>query len=270
MLKHYISGEGPHRIVLLHGFMEDLSIWEDYVHQLDNEFEVVSLDLPGFGENPPIKQETSIKAMAEEVLDTLNDLPAKPYVCFGHSLGGYVAQELSKKANEDLKGIGLFHSTLYDDTEEKKQSRDKTIAFVEENGLERFLPTFFKGLFYEPNLEVQEKTLERLNYKAEPVTVSTFVHVMRAMRNRPDNSEYIQNRDLPVLFVVGRNDSAVDFESSKEQFFLPKESFIHVLNKCGHMGMVEHPNKGLAAIAGFAHTALERETLPYTGAQLTK
>jgi pimeloyl-ACP methyl ester carboxylesterase len=41
------------------------------------------------------------------------------------------------------------------------------------------------------------------------------------------------------LYVVGKQDNAVPFESSIQQYHLPKISYIHVLNEVGHMGMIE-------------------------------
>ena len=48
-----------------------------------------------------------------------------------------------------LKGLGLFHSTAYADSVEKKQARDKTIDFIERYGTEEFVEEFVPPLFFE-------------------------------------------------------------------------------------------------------------------------
>lgn len=43
----------------------------------------------------------------------------------GHSLGGYLALEMAKLPNLNLRGLGLFHSTAYPDSEEKRSTGKK-------------------------------------------------------------------------------------------------------------------------------------------------
>ncbi|MDE6375334.1 MAG: alpha/beta fold hydrolase, partial [Alistipes sp.] len=43
------SEEGEHCVVLLHGYLESLLVWEEFVPQLYKQVRVVTLDLPGHG-----------------------------------------------------------------------------------------------------------------------------------------------------------------------------------------------------------------------------
>ena len=54
-------------------------------------------------------------------------------------MGGYLAMEMLEDIRKDFTGIGLIHSHVYADTEEK-ESRRKAIRFVGENEQ--------KGLYY--------------------------------------------------------------------------------------------------------------------------
>ena len=49
MLNYEISGNGKETLVMLHGFMENLLIWEDMEVHLSNKFRLVKIDLPGHG-----------------------------------------------------------------------------------------------------------------------------------------------------------------------------------------------------------------------------
>ena len=49
MLHHTVEGRGPTRIVLVHGFTQTASTWDEVAGQLADEAEVVRVDLPGHG-----------------------------------------------------------------------------------------------------------------------------------------------------------------------------------------------------------------------------
>ena len=68
----------------------------------------------------------------------------------GHSLGGYVALAMVEKRPDLFAGLGLFHSTAYADSAEKKQSRNKVIEFVNKNGAKAFTTNFITPLFADP------------------------------------------------------------------------------------------------------------------------
>jgi pimeloyl-ACP methyl ester carboxylesterase len=89
-------GSGP-PLVLLHGIGLSRRAWDPVVPALGERFDVLALDLPGFGESallPP--QEEPIPAVlaasAADLLDTLGI--GSPHLV-GNSLGGWVALELA-------------------------------------------------------------------------------------------------------------------------------------------------------------------------------
>jgi pimeloyl-ACP methyl ester carboxylesterase len=57
----------------------------------------------------------------------------------GHSMGGYITLAFAEKFPGELKGLGLFHSTVYADDEEKKGVRLKNIEFIKKYGSAKFL-----------------------------------------------------------------------------------------------------------------------------------
>jgi len=77
------SGEA---IVFLHGYPMNKSIWQHFANELQNQYRVICLDLPGFGDNTPIDLPLTIGDMAEEVNKTLTALGIDRCVMVGHSL----------------------------------------------------------------------------------------------------------------------------------------------------------------------------------------
>ena len=65
----------------------------------------------------------------------------------GHSMGGYITLAFAEKYPEYLNSFGLFHSTAYADTIEKKNTRMKGIEFINRHGAFEFLKTVVPNLF---------------------------------------------------------------------------------------------------------------------------
>ena len=86
------SGAGA-PLVLLHGIGMDRRAWDPVVPALARDFDVIAVDLPGFGESAPGRADPA--SLAEAVAGLLTDLGVtSPHVA-GNSLGGWVALELA-------------------------------------------------------------------------------------------------------------------------------------------------------------------------------
>lgn len=95
-------------LVLVHGFMGGSSQWDGCVETLRTKFDVVAIDLPGFGENahhPPI---SSIGGYADWVIQHLRGLGVERYHLLGHSMGGMIAQEIALRDSAQIDRLVLY------------------------------------------------------------------------------------------------------------------------------------------------------------------
>jgi pimeloyl-ACP methyl ester carboxylesterase len=86
-------------MVLLHGVGSNRHIWGPVMPALAERFEVFALDLPGFGDSPPLAggDEPSVPALARAVELELERLGVgKPHLV-GNSMGGWIAFELARR-----------------------------------------------------------------------------------------------------------------------------------------------------------------------------
>ncbi|MDJ1491634.1 alpha/beta hydrolase [Cytophagaceae bacterium DM2B3-1] len=249
-LSYSIHGQGT-PVVFLHGFCESKEIWQEFLAPLETSFQSIVVDMPGFGKSTSNTNYQSIDAMAEEVHLLLQELSISKSIIIAHSLGGYVGLALAEKYPESIAGLGLFHSTAYPDTEEKKQGRNKTSEAIRQNGMPEFLENFIPGLFYkERHTELQE-TITAVYKLTSHTPAPTAIAATLAMRDRPDRTHVLRNSNYPVLFIAGKNDNAVVFESAREQFYLPDHSIVQALSDTAHMGMFEKPEETRAMVKSF-------------------
>lgn len=235
---HYrITGKGPH-VMLVHGFGETGDVWKNQVAFLENKYRLIVPDLPGSGASEMIA-DRSMEGMAEVVKKIMEIEDWKEMVLIGHSMGGYITLAFAEKYPESLRGFGLFHSTAYADSEEKKAVRRKGIEFIRSNGPFEFLKTTTPNLFSpstrSENQAIITSFLQDLNNFSEESLVSYY----EAMMRRPDRTAILTNSKVPVLFILGEFDNAVPLEDGLKLCSLPEKAYIHIFRKSGHMGMIE-------------------------------
>ncbi|MBN1339311.1 MAG: alpha/beta fold hydrolase, partial [Bacteroidales bacterium] len=127
---HYSdTGTGP-AIVLLHGFLESLEIWDDFTKELSKEFRIIAIDLPGFGKSSDVAEVHTMEMMAKAVYEVLSHLNTGQVVITGHSMGGYAALAFAASHPEKMKGLVIFHSHAAADSEEARINRDRAIRAV--------------------------------------------------------------------------------------------------------------------------------------------
>ena len=239
-IAYTVSGQGT-PLVFLHGFCEDSSIWSDFTNHFVNlSCQVILIDLPGFGNSATIPN-ISISQMAMAVQTVLDELQVQSCLMFGHSMGGYTALAYAELFPERLTGLGMIHSHPYADTEERKHNRLKSIDFIRNQGhtifVKQLVPLFFTPAFAKDNrFLVETLTLKAANFDKEGI-----IEAQQAMAMRPDRSDILKNIACPVFFLIGSEDQIIPLDTSLQQTLLPNQAAVHVLDKVGHLGMLESP-----------------------------
>ncbi len=85
-------------LVLVHGLGSSLRVWDPLIPALADRFDVLTIDLPGFGDSaslPTLVVPTPAR-LAESVAGLLDDLGIKAPHVVGNSLGGWVGLELAR------------------------------------------------------------------------------------------------------------------------------------------------------------------------------
>lgn len=228
------QGEGT-PIVLIHGFCETHEIWDGFDKKLAIYGRVITIDLPGFGKSPLPPDSLSIDLIAGIVLNWLKEKKIKEPVLVGHSLGGYVVLAMAARDPEFCKKIVLLHSSVFEDSAEKKANRDKTIDFVLKNGVEPFIQAFVPSLFYN-KAHPEVGRVRSIGAKTPP---NTLVEYTKAMRDRPSREEFLEKYPYSSLLLAGEKDEIIPLEVSKKMASMSSKSIFFPLPDTGHMGMIE-------------------------------
>ena len=203
-------GEGP-LVVFLHGLPFDGNLWINQFHSFSGN-KLIIPDLPGSGKSEII-EDMSMEGLADSVKEIIVHETASLYfkagepgsvVMIGHSMGGYITLAFAEKYPELLNGFGLFHSTAYADSEEKKEIRKKGIDFIKKHGAYAFLETSFSNLFGPVTKAQNPGTIDRQLAALHNFSPEALVSYYNSMIERPDRTEVLKKTKMPVLFILGK------------------------------------------------------------------
>lgn len=244
---HYTTEGKGKALVLLHGFTESLDIWKDFSASLSKIYQVICIDLPGHGKSDYLGEIHSMESMAEIVKKVIDVEKITECVICGHSMGGYVTLSFAEKYPKYIKGLCLFHSTAFEDTEEGKAKRAKAIEIIEKNH-QSFICSFIPDLFAPSNRKLLEKEINILIENARNMSKQAIIASQQGMMERKNMLHILENADYPVLFIAGKQDTRIPFEKITDQIILPKVSYSLLLHNAAHMGYLEDHNRTLSAI----------------------
>lgn len=257
-----VEGKGK-PVVLLHGFGEDSNVWNEQIKALKENYSVITPDLPGSGQSEILDGNCTlndyaevVKAIADEIIFKKEKEGVNQLCLIGHSMGGYITLAFAEKYPELLSSFGLFHSSAYADDEAKIATRKKGIDFIKKNGAEAFLKTSIPNLFSEQTKKEHPGLISQLFDIAKNITPAALIQYYEAMILRPDRTSVLQSFPRPILFIIGKHDTAVPLEASLRQCYLSAISSVHTLQHSGHMGMWEEEKLSTSYLEKFFYDFL--------------
>ena len=120
-IRIHFSSEGKGNVVvLIHGFLENRTMWKDIVPILAKKNRVITIDLLGHGETDCLGYVHTMEEQAKVTKTVLNHLKLRKYTLIGHSMGGYIALAFADLFPKTIKGLCLMNSTYKNDDDELK------------------------------------------------------------------------------------------------------------------------------------------------------
>jgi pimeloyl-[acyl-carrier protein] methyl ester esterase len=146
-LKISTYGKGP-KVVLLHGWGLNSGVWQPVVEQLSERFEIITVDLPGFGLNHDlIPKEYSLAAISELIINVI-DTPA---IYVGWSLGGLIASTIALDYPTHCKGLVTVASSP---------------SFKQENDWPGIKPEFLQAFYHQLSKDIEQTLKSFLKIQA--------------------------------------------------------------------------------------------------------
>lgn len=235
-------------IVLLHGFLENLNMWNRFIPELSEKNRVIAIDLLGHGETECLGYVHTMEDQADMVHHVLQQLKIKKAVFVGHSMGGYVALAFAELYSEAMKGLVLLNSTSKADSHERKINRNRAIKAVKQN-YAAFVSLSIANLFSEANRERLADDIIKVREQALQTVLQGIIAALEGMKIRKDREQILHSATYPILFILGEKDGVLNFNDSLEQIKGTDVQLVAFSD--GHMSHIENESELKEVLVGF-------------------
>lgn len=256
---HYISyGKGP-LLVLIHGWTNDWSGFIPLMKELSG-FQILAVDLPGYGESTELKEEYTIEKIADVLAGLLKQLGTKADILCCVSMGTVIGVEFANKYPELLKKLILIGPPIIRyDWLPSKIYRDMVRLF-DINAISRTLAK--KVISNNLYGHVTAKYLNMYKYDRElidayglrgrkKVKKNALFQMGKAMYNFHMKNEMLKLK-TPTLVVFGKFDKLIDLSAGEVLQEVMKNVKVVWVTNAGHVVWFERPREAAHAIQEFA------------------
>ena len=245
--------EHTETLVLLHGYLQNLDIWSSYILTYMRSMHVISIDLPGHGYTECFGGEHSMDLMARAVKAVLDDASVEQCVMVGHSMGGYVTLSFADLFPHHLRGLGLINSHALADTQETLDRRLAVCEQVTQNRASHIV-SFIPPLFDISKRVPLAQEIKDLQDQCLETKEESIIAAQCGMATRPSRIHVLQSLEVPILFIIGKNDPRIPVELALSQTLSARHAEILLLDNVAHMAHLEEREYVKPRLRNFVHT----------------
>lgn len=243
------SGSG---LLLVHGFPLDHTMWQAQIDDLSRDFQVIAVDLRGFGRSDVTEGTVTMQQMAADLAALLRRLGIERPVTFcGLSMGGYIAWQFWQHHRPLLAQLVLCDTRAIGDARDVAELRLATAERVITEGAALLAQTMLDKLFA-PGTRLERPELveaaRRVICSTQPVGIAA---ALRGMAQHPDFTGQLSSIDVPTLVLCGADDEISPVAEMRQiAASIPQSQFVEVAG-AGHMSPLESPGAVNEAIRNF-------------------
>jgi pimeloyl-ACP methyl ester carboxylesterase len=238
------AGIGP-ALVLIHGYPLDGGMWSGVARRLAERFRVLKPDLPGRPDNPA---ETTgrIDDYADFIGAILEELPP-PVGVAGFSIGGYVALALLRRRPGGVGALALIDTRAGADDEAARARREEAIEMVRTKGVDAIADSMLEKLLSPPSF-ARRDLVDRVRRIILRQQAASLESDLKAMRDRPDSTEFLREISLPVLVAVGEHDALTPPAEAESMAAAIPGARLATIPGAGHLTPMEQPRLVASAL----------------------
>ena len=251
---HYYRG-GPasgETLVLLHGFAADKDNWLRFSRPLTQDYRVIALDLPGFGDSDLPPGSYDVGTQAERLADILDELGVQQAHVLGNSMGGQIAALFAARYPERVRSLALFANAGIESPH--KSELYQLLTSGSPNPLVVKQPQDFDKLlrfvFVEP--PYLPESLKRYLGERAMAKATHYDQVFKQLVERPVTlAPELPKIQAPTLLLWGRQDRVLDVSSIEVMQPLLNKPNVVIMDNVGHAPMLERPEESALLYRGF-------------------
>lgn len=246
----YLRGGSGEPLLLLHGFGADKDHWNRIAGYLGDHFDVIAVDLPGFGNSShEIQQDYDVQSQVRRLKKIVDALELTKFHLAGSSMGGYIAGHFAATYPNSIQNLWLIsplgvensaHSEMFKAMKAGQQPLVLPRTPSEFNVLYSHL--FVKKPFI-PNV-----VLKHLGTMAEQrlaLNSKIFSQIHSVKHGEPEFNNpldsVLQHYNGNVFITWGDQDHILHVSGAHGLKQVLPHAHIDILNNVGHLPMLEQP-----------------------------
>lgn len=242
------DGAGDRVIVFMHGFLDDQHVWDPVIAELAvSEFEIVRLDLAGFGDRSEATGPFTFDRFAAD-LSAVVDAVDKPFVLVGHSMAAPIVELVAAGRPDRALGLVLVSPIPMAGT------RVPDEAFEMFRSLGELGAPEYQAFRRQVTPLAPEAELERLGAVAAKLRADVVRSVADVWNNGYPGGARPSGFTGPVLILRGTDDPLLTAEivaADVAERFDPARTTVAAVEKSGHWPHIERPSAVAAAMNRF-------------------
>ncbi len=232
LLNYHEIGKGP-VVVCLHGWGDNSTTFEGLTKELEKTYQVVMLDLPGFGGSQAPPGAWNLENYVQLVAQWLKKIGvSKPFAIIGHSFGGSIATAgLAGRTLQADRLVLLASAGVRNRYSLRKKmfvvaakTGKASTAWLPQSQKQKIRKGFYNKIgsdaLLAPNLEETFKNIVSQDIQQEAAKIR-----------------------IPTLLIYGSADSQTPVEDAKLLHKAIKNSRLEIIQNAGHFIQQEQPQK---------------------------
>ncbi len=264
-LKVHYSDTGPRdrsALVLVHGYSASLHTWTDWRRDLEADYRVITLDLPGHGLSRTDRSgDVSIDRFADIVAQVTGRLEVQSFTLAGSSMGGNTAWNFALRYPDRLEGLILVGASGWPSTAEDRVSspfifkllanpvarmllKDLDITSLTRSGLE--------ASYTDPSFVTEDLVQRYVSLSRAPGHRAVLLAIMADRNGRgPATAEDMAAISVPTLVLWGRDDNLVPVEHAQKFGDTIANAKVIIYDDVGHLPQEEVASQSVADVRTF-------------------
>ncbi|MBW1794406.1 MAG: alpha/beta hydrolase [Deltaproteobacteria bacterium] len=253
---HYIRKGRGRPLILIHGIFSSSFVWHKNIEDLSNFFDVIALDLKGYGySDKPADGKYSREDFRQFLIGFMDAIQVKKATIVGHSWGGGLAIDFSTRFPQRTEKVVLINSVGYPFKSSPAGwfinvpgAAKLLLGFANAKTFEKILK---KYIFFNPQLV----TKEEVEGWVRPYFVKGAAHAALQLRTYDfDMTQSIRTMTHPTLIIWGREDRCLPLKLAERFKQDIRNSSLKIIPNSGHNPQEEQPTKVKDLIVEFVKT----------------
>ncbi|MFO1007420.1 MAG: alpha/beta fold hydrolase [Planctomycetaceae bacterium] len=229
-------------LLFIHGFPLDHTMWRHQIDDLQADYRVLAVDLPGFGQSQAPRSDMSIAGFADCIAEFLDRIGmTKPITLCGLSMGGSIALQFALRHPQRLARLILCDCRAMVDAPEAQKMRLDLAERVLTEGPEFVAAAMPARLFAAKTIEQHPDIVQSIQAVIRSTASTSVAGGSRALAHREDVVSRLGEIRVPTLIIVGSEDvisTSGEMKAMAERIPLSR----HVeIPGAGHMAPLEAP-----------------------------